>query len=133
MKLRVFLKNTILLMALAYALEASSPGQTQTRQDGVQTLNEMGLLSEAIYQELTTAVEQGYDTSRAAILQRIADDLSQRSLSGYGIDLGAQPGDADILMTIEEAAQLRHLIDRLNAVGEPSEDDMQQLQSFFNS
>ncbi|MFG6103431.1 hypothetical protein U2F10_14325 [Leptothoe sp. EHU-05/26/07-4] len=131
MKLRVLLGAAMLLMTLVFVVEALPSGKLQMTQDSIQTLNQMGLLSEATYQELRAALAQGYDKSRAAILQRMADDLSQRSLGGYRLDLGVESGYADILMSVAEVEQLRHLMDRLNATEGPSEDDLQQLQSFF--
>ncbi|EKV01356.1 hypothetical protein Lepto7375DRAFT_3524 [Leptolyngbya sp. PCC 7375] len=131
MKLRVLLGTAMLLMTLVFVVEALPSGKLQMTQDSIQTLNQMGLLSEATYQELRAALAQGYDKSRAAILQRMADDLSQRSLGGYSLDLGVESGYADILMSVDEVEQLRHLMDRLNATEGPSEDDLQQLQSFF--
>ncbi|MDV3349353.1 hypothetical protein QGP82_11675 [Leptothoe sp. LEGE 181152] len=131
MKLRVLLGAAMLLMTLVFVVEALPSGKLQMTQDSIQTLNQMGLLNEATYQELRAALAQGYDKSRAAILQRMADDLSQRSLGGYRLDLGVESGYADILMSVDEVEQLRHLMDRLNATEGPSEDDLQQLQSFF--
>ena len=131
MKLRVSLGIAMLWMTLILAVEALPSGQLQMTQDSIQTLNEMGLLSEATFQELITALEQGYATSRVAILQRMADDVSQRSLGGHTHNLSVPPEYADILMTTEEVEQLRHLMDRLNAGEEPSEDDLQQVQRLF--